>query len=331
MNRSTIILVQIVSLFVIVAMAGARPETDAEIAKRFHIRWSHIQYSKVLVVHNPEVSSRKEEPLETISLSCDVEVRDPNLVIGITPDCVVTRITDGQDRAVDVPPPSRRMEHRYEGLKYRPQITQGKKPARWKSTVRSLLRLSPDTNPAFRLVSELVPSRFYIRLPYNIIEQEVAEIGRIKGHVHALMAESYTYVDVPFEKKDDWVPLIPGLEMRVAEAECDTSRFRYRIEARPKGGLQRGMIKVGDTLPERMVVERCLLDADGEPIEPDRSTHLPFPIGGQGSGSLSNVEIRTIRYIIGEHPKHVEVPFEFEHVPLPQPETPSKTQDGASK
>lgn len=326
MNRSAIIAIHIVALLVVPMATWAEPETDAQIAGRFHTRWTDVRYNKSVVLHNPDVSRAKQETSEGVSVSCEIEIRDPNLVVGISRDCVVERVTDDKGQEVTVPVTSRGIGPHYGGLEYRTRFAPPVKPPRWKLLLRSFLRLPQNTNLPPQLVSELEPSRFQVEVPRESAEQGVREIRHIEGYFHALMAESYVYVDVPFEPNDHWASLTAGVEILVREAKCDGSSYQCRIETRPQGGGKHiGPIQVGDTLPDRMVVDRQLIGADGKPVDqPHRSPLLTRSVDGNIRGHIGgtggNLKIQCIRFTIAVDPDHKKVPFELEHIPLPQSE-----------
>ncbi len=129
----------------------------------------------------------------------------------------------GDEIAISATPP--RIGRHYEGLNYRTRFKPPAKPPRWKRLLRSFLRLPQNTNLRPQLVSELEPSRFHIQMPAELTESGSHKIQRLEGYFHALMAESYAYVDVPFEPNDHWIPLTTGQEILVREAQCDGSSY----------------------------------------------------------------------------------------------------------
>ena len=71
---------------------------DAKVADRFNVRWSSIVHKQTL--YNPVVppEDRGSTVPESLSLSCAVEILDPQLVLGITNECAIEKITSqGQD------------------------------------------------------------------------------------------------------------------------------------------------------------------------------------------------------------------------------------------
>ncbi|MBL7186361.1 MAG: hypothetical protein ISS70_08540 [Phycisphaerae bacterium] len=124
-----------------------------------------------------------------------------------------------------------------------------------------------------------------------------------------------------FKQSDDWVRLTPDMEIRLKEAQCTESSFRFDIDSRPEeGGASMRPLSVQDYLPRRVVVARQFIGEDGK-----LSNHfsglrrLPAHVTGSGSGGGSNCQIKTIRFVIAVNPTHHEIPLVLEHIPLPRP------------
>ena len=326
MRSSTVTIVSIAVLGAAPSISMAGPPTESEIARRFDVRWSSVQYHKNVVVHNPAVSSNGQKTSETVQLQCEAEIRNPDLILGTSSDCTVTELIDGSGRAVkiDAPPqggPRRGLRDRYEGLNYDTRFARPK-VSRWREAIRSFLNLPRRGSQQPQRVTELKPSRFQVRLDADLIEQDKAEIGRLKGYFHALVVESYVNVDLPFEPNDNWMQLTPDVSVRVAEARCDGHSYRLRTEAHPRG---LDLLFADGPLPDQVVVDRQLLGSDGKPIEPrHRMGHIPAPVNGSSSGSRSggDLDIQTIRFVIAVKPRHQKIPFELEHIALPDPDAP---------
>lgn len=319
MGLSVMMLVQVAALFFGLSTAGADAAIEAAIASRFKVDWTSVQYSKNVVVRNPKVSSSQEEVTKSLWLSCEVEISDPNLILGTSRGCVVTQATDGKGQKVKVIAFPRMLRQSYESLRYQERFTQPPKVPRWRAYLRSLLKLPRNTNFRPQRVTELRPSQFRIQLDKELLEQDNAEIGRLKGYFRALMAESYVHVDVPFEPNDNWVSLTSGVAIRVREASSDGSSYRFRIETDPPGGELMRPIEVGSLLPDRIVIGRQFIGKDGKPAGPHRRfSQVPAPIGGSGRGGGSGVE--RIRFTIAVNPAHHKIPFELVHIPVPDPE-----------
>jgi len=325
MRWRSLIVVQVMLFSAGVAASRAESKTEPKLADCFNVRWSSIQFNRSVVLRNPAQTPGGSQPTssESLTLSCEVEVRDPNRVLGISREATIRGMTGGAGREINAEsPPSRRPQY-YEGLRYRPRMLPPSQPPRWKRVMRSLLRMAPKrTSP--QLVTELQPSTLVMEFDPVLLAQGDGEITHIEGYFHALVAESLEYIEVPFEPNDCWVRLTPELEIRVREAQCGQSRYEYHIETRNGDVGGRPFLRVGEPMPGRLVFCRQLMDADGK-----RAGHfgpmgrLPGHIGGRGSGSGPNVQIEAIRFVIAVRPTHRKVPFALEHIPLPDPTPPA--------
>lgn len=309
--------IQVIILAVGFSAAWAQVELDKKWADRFAVKWSRVTYNRIVEIQNTGNSSPKQQTLERLSLSCDVEIRDPNLVLGLSREGVITDVTDSQGRAIDILiRPSQGQS--YGGLQYREQLAQAKEPL-WRSLARSALRLSPDQAAKPQWVQELQPSHLEMLLDLRSLDGAGRELGTIKGYFHVLRAESIARVEVLFEPNEAWVRLTPELEIQVREASCTASSFHFRIETRGPGMAFRPL-SVGDPLPSRLVVARHFLGVDGKPtrhIGP--YGQLPALVGGTGGGSGATSRIKAIRFEIAVNPTPGKVRFELQHVPLPDP------------
>jgi hypothetical protein len=308
--------------------AQTEPALDTKAARHFKVQWSSVQYDKSVVVENPALSQTRARASESVTLSCQVEIHDPDLVLGVGREGIITQMADGAGRQVTVPPPIAQPHQMYEGLRYRPRF-RPPKMSRWQTIMGYVTRHVPIGSVATRarptpgppqFVTELEPSRIIMRLDKDLLGQQRRELGSVKGYFHALVAESIENIDVPFEPNDTWVRLTPDVEIQVKEAVCTAGSYRYWIDTGPQGGRGMRPLQVGQPLPGRMVVEQQFLGADGKSNLHPRPGFLPAPIGGHGSGSGGNSQIKTIRFVIAVNPLECKIPFDLSHVPLPNPE-----------
>lgn len=338
-------------LYVIIVMAVdlAMASTDADVDKKvtglFEINWESMRYDKSVSMNNPEVSSGRQPSRtdENLTLRCKVEIEDPNLVLGVTRNGVLTEITDGKRQSIEItqeqpelsrPPmpgmrsmPSRwSMKMAYEGLRYQKRFTQPPVIPRWRALLRKFLRI-PQTPFRPVLVDELQPARVQFELDLGLLERSGGKIRTLKGYYYALMAESVEYVDVPFEPNDQWVRLTDDVSIRVRQANntISGSGTRYNFEIEESQSARRGLpsLSVGDLLPEKMVMGRQFIKQDGEPFDPSMMGFgfLPAHVGGSGTGSGSGGPVKKMRFVIAVKPKHCKIPFELKNIPLPNPDS----------
>lgn len=313
---------QIATIILSACLSTARCESKAEpkVEDNFKVSWSSITYTKRVSLGNPAVGrGLGQDSSEGLSLSCEVEILDPNLVLGTCATPVVEQIKDGNDAdlgIIDQPSPGSGLN--YEAPRFRQRFVAPTQPPRWKTVIRSALRLPPAQSSRPQFVEEIQPSRMDIHLDVGLSKQAGGRIGRIKGYFYALVAESLEYVDVPFKPSDDWVRLTPDMEIRLKEAQCTDSSFRFNIEVEPKERYR--PLSVQDYLPSRIVVARKFIGEDGKPTRHFSGfPNLPAHVGGSGSGGGSDSRIKSIRFVIAVNPTHREIPFVLEDIPLPKP------------
>ncbi|OHB77270.1 MAG: hypothetical protein A2Z25_14335 [Planctomycetes bacterium RBG_16_55_9] len=275
----------------------ARPPdaTATNIVERFHVNWRSIIYEKTL--YNPAIppEQRDYQRTERLEISCKVELPDPNLVLKTCPDAVIDRIMDNQGKEVDI-----------SQWQFRPT------PMYWENPQSHSRRMSSMmANLQARRRDKAEYNSLDVDLDAGLLERVQGDIGEVKGHFHALVAESIEYVDVPFEPDDNWLRLTPDVEIKVIEARNTGSTYLFEVEQRPKFPPEMSFVRVGDSLPRRMVIGRQIL-----------GPRAAVGSGGEGSSGLIDGKGRgvgraeKIRYIIAVNPSHRAVPFELKDIPL---------------
>ena len=262
----------------------------SKVADSLNVRWRSIEYRKTL--YNPAVTmynpAQGQPKSESMSLSCEVDMPDPELVLGTCNDSVIKQITDSQGRDVEI----------------------GNVPSRSMFIYRD--------RPRFRVSRAYVgldggpeATRLRLELDGELCKRVSGEI-RLKAHFYALIAESLEYVDLPFEPNDNWVSITPDVEIRVREAHNEANRYRFEIEQRPDNVRQAFGMRVGDPLSSRFVVDRQIIRQTSRMGAGGAGS--TGGIGGSGSGSG---RAEKIRYTIAVNPAHQTIPFEVENIPLP--------------
>lgn len=320
-----IVLTGAMALFAGLSAARAESETKSEIkvADKFKVSWSTIAYTKRVSLRNTEVSEdQSQEVSESLSLSCEVEILDPNFVLGISRAPVIEEMTDDKGVNIEIDSkPASSFQTRYEAPRYDRRFVAPQNQAKWKTAIRSALRLSQKESSRPQWVEVIRPSRMQIDLGIGMGGQASGEISRVKGYFYALIAESYEYVDVPFKKSDKWVRLTSDVEIQVRDAWCKDSSYRLSTKSRPEGGVSMRPLTAESYMPTRLVMSRQLVGPDDKPVRRHAgSSFLPYHVGGNSSGGGSNMgQITKIRYVIAVNPTHYEIPFVLEHIPLPKP------------
>ena len=317
-------------IFVIAAatnllMAEADSAKQNKIEKLLKTDWESIHYSKNVSVYNPRVSSnqRSSSSSESVSVSCKVEILDPNVILGTCSQAVVTEITDSKGQVISSGPELPNTSSMiYDGLRYNTRMVIPKRDPQWKQIMESVMRIRKETNPGPQRVLELQPNNLQIKLDKEILQKAGAEIGSIKGYFYALSAGSLKNVDLPFEPNDNWIPLTDNREIKIKDVQRSGSSINYSIEERNPGGNQSFSLKVGDYLPRQIISSRRFVKDDGTLSNHFMfgSQQLPAHVGGGGSmGGTDVPQITTIRFVIAEDPNHNKIPFELKNIPVPKP------------
>jgi hypothetical protein len=144
---------------------------------------------------------------------------------------------------------------------------------------------------------------------------------RAGARTKSSVAESLENIDVPFEPNDAWTRLAPGVDIRVREAIWTRDFHRYWIEVSLLGqGTMLRPVFIGAPLPSRLVVARHGLGVDGKPLPfggyPELLSNRLREYGTGRGGE----RIAAFRFVIAVNPAELEIPFEFTHVPLPDPQ-----------
>jgi len=187
-------------------------ESGSKVAESLDVRWRYIEYRKML--YNPAATSNTQgQPkADSLSISCEVDMPEPELVLGTCNDSVIGQITDSQGGDVEIGNvPSRsifvytnrprfRVSRAYVGLDGGPFVYTNRPRFR---VSRAYVGL--DGGPE--------PTRLRVRLDGGLGKRISGEFG-LKGHFYALIAESLEYVELPFEPNDNWVSITSNVEIR---------------------------------------------------------------------------------------------------------------------
>ena len=298
-----------------------RAQFDKKVADCFEVYWSSVTYRKTL--YNPAISgkSRDRRVSEKLSVHCEAKILYPKLIVGTCDIPVIEQITDGKGRDTDISiTQSRSNRMYYHTLEYRPSLipTLPSSLIYWEGRARLALRLPLRARHLPKRTSVLQPVRMGIKLDPGLLQQDTGEIGSIKGYFHALIAESSKHVEVPFKPDNKWVRLTSDVEIQVRKAWHTGTMARYDIRQRGRTRAGAHDLYVGDSLPDGIVLERQFIGKSSRPKPPVKfSRSLPGSIGGYGSHDTGQ-RIEKIDYLIAVGPTHYKIPFEIEHIPLPE-------------
>ena len=269
----------------------------AKVADDLTVRWSRVTYRKGL--QNPSVPPEYQSSLEPESLSISFEIKmdDPRLLLGIAPDPTIERLADGRGNEVEInqgPPRS--------GSLYQ----QGIFFSVW---LRDINLNHPERAI---ILAEHHPQQ--IEFDGAVCERLGGKIGLLRGHYEGFMAESIEYIDLPFRPSENWVRLTEEVQIRVAVARNVPDVYYYDIEQQPEDAISAKRVHVGEQLPQRLVVGRQMIGRNDSMLAAGGSG--PGSIGGEGNG-IGRAE--GIRYVIAVNPTPVIIPFELRDVPVSAP------------
>jgi len=305
----------------IAVSASDKSDRNMKIADLFEVKFDRAKWATVTTSTRP-ARGRPEQASDRLGLYTKVKILDPDLVLGISLQGTITQLEAGGDTIDVVDHASTRPRGPYMAPRYRRRFVRPQRPAEWKKTVRSTLRLPPPKTAFPQWAFELDESLVTLQLDSGLPGPDVEKISRVKGFFFVAMAESLEYVDIPFKPSEKWIRLTADLEVRVREAKSDDSRYTYKIETRKAdGAVSMGLLKPGSALPDRLAAKQLLIGADGKPVHHSRPGFLRSPVWGSGSGGGRNLEIiEKIRFVVAVNPTHCKVPFELENIPIPERE-----------
>jgi hypothetical protein len=251
------------------------------------------------------------QPLEyrrSLSIGGDVEVIDSNSLIGLSTTASHVVALDENGREIPV--------------------SSSSVPPRWYQAVRSF--------PSVSRLGGFRPFHWSVSIPRDPNAGYPQLLSRLDWSMYALVATSYEVVDIPFKVTEDWVQVVPGLEILVEQADAQGAEYQYRIQARYDAGkvsFHSGgsmLMWDGDELPERMHIETQILGAEGKPVG---STGGAFGTSGTGHGSDGRMtwtirgtgscddcgQATSFRYRFAVNPSEQEVRFVLEDIPMPTP------------
>ena len=285
-------------------------------SKRFEVQWQSVQYHHSLTKYNPKIRKEEVSEHQQLSLSCQVMISNPHLILGISESAAIDSIIP-TTLLPDTSKSRSRPRNTYRALEYRERFQRAN--ATFAGKVKSLLNLNQSPPQRIR---ELQPSTFRLDLNVAEIQSRGPQIDKLSGSVYALVADAIEAVDIPFEPNDQWQSITSNLEILIEEAHSADQSYRYRIKSRnPLDQQNRGYesLEVNSFLPNQLVIEQQLINADQESVHGYNPRRLPPHIGGNGSGSGGKGPVKTIRYRIAIRPHHIKIPFALDNIALPEP------------
>ena len=205
--------------------------------------------------------------------------------------------------------------------------------------------------PTGEMIYRIVPFEFSFDIVVPAPGEFPSQLSRIEWSMDALLSDTVEAIDLPFAPSEEGIELSPGLQVFVEQTSIEANRYQFRSTilidstriayprthtplSKSRGddiGLLRGYLWSKTGLPEMVVLEIDVLDADGVSIQnyaQDARTVSLF-IGtsseedltvitqtltgtGRGCGAAA-----FIRYVVARDPYRQEVRFVLEDIPVP--------------
>lgn len=201
------------------------------------------------------------------------------------------------------------------------------------------------------MIYTIVPFEFSFDIVMPLPGEFPSHLSRIEWSMNALLSDTVEVIDLPFAVSEEGIELAPGLEVFVEQTSIEENRYQlystividpariayprtHQPLSKPRGddtGLLRGYLWSKASLPETVVVEIDVLDANGVSIQNyaqdarsvivhvatdsvDNPTIITQTITGSGRGASAAA---FIRYVVAFDPYRQKVDFTLEDVPIP--------------
>ena len=269
--------------------------------------WTSVSLTSQIDKSSDSPGPQTLESSRSLTISGEVNIIDSNGLIGLTSSVASAFVTDENGR--EIPNSSGSFPVRF----YQP----------------------PHSMPAMPgLAGGLQPYHFSVSMPMDPNVAYPQRVSRMEWSMYALVAETYEVVDVPFKVTQDWIQVVPGLEILVEQATAEGNKYQYNVRARfnvkQVDWLLGGSVfmREGDELADRLMLEIQILNAQGKPV---RSGSGAFGSSSSGSGSGNQMTYTmtgqgtcencgaaaTFRYRLAVNPYEQEVRFVLENIPVP--------------
>ncbi len=144
----------IVAFCILMLAHGSAFAEEIDWSRRFEVQWQSVQYHRSLTKYNPKLNKQKDSEHQQLSLSCQVMISNPHLILGISESATIDSIIP----ATLLPATSNSRSYprnSYRALKYRDRFQRAN--STFAGKVKSLLHLS-QASP--QRISELQPATF---------------------------------------------------------------------------------------------------------------------------------------------------------------------------
>jgi hypothetical protein len=181
-------------------------------------------------------------------------------------------------------------------------------------------------------VSEVQPYSFLVTIPLDSKRACPVMISRLEVSTYVLIAGVMKNVDLPFQASQQWVDVVPGLQVLVEKADVTGTRYEYSINVKHSPNqvdvLSLSSLYFQGNPPEVVVAKIDILDAQGQSI-PDHSSGIflnratyrgrglgDMTVTGSGDGNLCG-GAATIRFVLALDAYEKEIRLVLQNIPVP--------------
>lgn len=283
------------------AGADQPPAIDPQQAKQFRSDWlaSQLTLRRLNPAH-PSNNGRTDT--RSLSINGQITVLDTNHILGFDrwSNLNVNRIVD--DAGHDVTS----------------LAVQNSQNQAWFAPLSYNQRFDNQTR---QWVEDLQPQAFNIPLRADATLPK--RLAAVEGYLTVLTYDRQEHVDVPFEPNAQPVAILPGVRVHFAAANQEGDSYSYQLVSDTPASKQpfNGMVRDGESLPARMIINDHLVDRDGKQLDHSAHAFGNFPAiaaGQNGSGGVdpgARIAAMRIDIAVGVHERRV--PVALENIDLP--------------
>ncbi len=279
--------------------------------------WESISTVRTHRIYNPALRppGEPEGPGWLLSLAGQIGIVDTDGLIGFSTTPEATLALDQGARLVFSALTDGQPDRRYQAPRY---LMKPVRPDEWSSEIE--------------WIPEVQPYLFSVNVPVDPGMTYPQALGTLEWSMHALVADQFTTVDLPFQVGATQVEPVSGLEICVKQAVVENTRWVYGLRAgygsSEVSHMLGGTLELspGQTPPGVIVVDVEVLDAQGHPI---RGVIGGFGVDTGEIDSPTTIFIygtaygppcagaATLRCTIAPNPYARHIRFLLENVPVP--------------
>ena len=173
------------------------------------------------------------------------------------------------------------------------------------------------------------PARLSITFPMDPNQGYPLTLKELEFSFCMLTAESFKYIEVPFQVFEQPIEILPGYFLTIEEATSEGENYSFRMQFEVTEGAIKPsssvFVREDRSLPVYMDAGVTLLNAEGNDVHKSESGSRGT--SGHGSGNISTVTgdgrcagcggIKTIQFKFAVNPSEVELAYVLRDIPIP--------------